>query len=528
MGTNGFTRNFTYNTGHNTLQKVETPTPTLIEDFTYDNCGNQLTAGTTRNYVWNAGNQLITYYNQAGSSDPTIFAQYDYSGMNRVSKMVRTGTAGSPIYERTIYIDGIFEYCILENGTTYEKNYVHIMDDQSRIAMVRIGTPFPDDIADAVTYNLENQIGSSVARLDSNGTLIDREEFFPYGDSSLRTFTKKRYRYVGKEKDLESGLYYYGARYYSPWTCRFISVDPLSSKYAQLSPYNYSDNNPINDYDIDGMQNNNSGNSEGSQSGNTSVKSSESLNNTSGGIIIHQVKNGETLSKIANNYNTSVDALAKNNNISNPDRIQVGQKLNVGSIKPLAQNNLTTKINFSSIIIYQDKTAVVKQPLILNSSKSNSYTWKEFSNDASKANWGLSLGTLGLQNTQGSFRLGTSKLGLSPKYYSNAWTGNQYAKTFNIGKVGAFMSKGLVGLGITIDYISYKRGELSGAKFGLNTGMGLYGLTGVGTIPALLYFGVDALYPGGWTKAMENADRLEKANQEILGPRWRLIPANKL
>jgi len=254
LGANGFTRNFSYDAGYNTLQKVETPAPSLIEDFTYDACGNQITAGTTRNYVWNAGNQLITYYNQAGSADPTIFAQYDYSGMNRVSKLVRTGTSANPIYERTVYIDGFFEYHILENGTTFEKNYVHVMDDQSRIAMVRIGDLFPDDIADAVTYNLEDQIGSSVARLDINGTIIDREEYYPFGDSSLRTFTKKRYRYVGKEKDLESGLYYYGARYYAAWTCRFISIDPLAADYMHLTPYNYAGNKPINSVDIDGMQ----------------------------------------------------------------------------------------------------------------------------------------------------------------------------------------------------------------------------------------------------------------------------------
>src|SRR5690554_2014281 len=254
QGTNGFTRNFVYNTGKNTLQKVETPAPTLIENFTYDSCGNQLTAGTTRNYVWNAANQLITYYNQAGTSDPTIFAQYDYSGMNRVSKMVRTGTTGSPIYERTIYIDGVFEYHILENGTTYEKNYVHVMDDTSRIAMVRIGDQFPDDISDSVTYTLEDQIGSSSLRLNTSGGVIDKEEYYPFGDSSLRTFSKKRYRYVGKEKDLESGLYYYGARYYAAWTCRFIRVDPLAADYAHLTPYNNAGNKVINTVDIDGMQ----------------------------------------------------------------------------------------------------------------------------------------------------------------------------------------------------------------------------------------------------------------------------------
>jgi len=294
LGTDGFTRNFTYNTGVNTLQKVDTAAPSLIEAFTYDVCGNQLTAGTTRNYVWNGANQLITYYNQAGSADPTIFAQYDYAGQNRVSKMVRTGTSSSPIYERTIYIDGIFEYHILENGTTYEKNYVHVMDAStgsapSRVAMVRVGTPFPDDIADAITYNLESQIGSSSVRLNTSGTVIDREEYYPFGDSSLRTFIKKRYRYVGKEKDLESGLYYYGARYYAAWTCRFISVDPLAHDYPFYTPYNYAGNKPINKIDIDGMQEEGKGSDHKSNVNNRSSVSTdtEANNNTPSEKTIH-------------------------------------------------------------------------------------------------------------------------------------------------------------------------------------------------------------------------------------------------
>lgn len=126
----------------------------------------------------------------------------------------------------------MFEY---KTDGVDEQNLLHVMDDQSRIAMVRIGDQFPDDIADAVTYNLEDQIGSSSVRLNTAGAIIDKEEYYPFGDSSLRTFTKKRYRYVGKEKDLESGLYYYGARYYAAWTCRFISCDPLSVKFPRMA-----------------------------------------------------------------------------------------------------------------------------------------------------------------------------------------------------------------------------------------------------------------------------------------------------
>jgi RHS repeat-associated protein len=253
LGTNTFTRNFTYNTDVNTLQKVETGGATLIENYTYDFCGNQVTAGTTRRYQWTAANRLLIYRNQTGSSDPTIYAQYDYDAAgNRVSKLVRTGTAGSPIYYRTIYIDGIYEYHRLENGTIYKKSYAHVADGSSKVLSIRVGDVFPDDISDTVVVNLEDQLGGTTIRLNSSGNVIDREEYYPFGDSSLRTFSKKQYRYVGKEKDAESGLYYYGARYYSAWTCRFISVDALAKKYNQLTPYQNAGNNPVGDKDIDG------------------------------------------------------------------------------------------------------------------------------------------------------------------------------------------------------------------------------------------------------------------------------------
>lgn len=244
-GVNGFTRGFVYNNNVNTLNKIQDASQVNIEDYTYDANGNQLTGGTTRNYIWNHANQLISF------SGTNVVAQYDYSGQNRVSKFVKNGND----FERTIYIDGVFEYHILEKpSATYQKNYVHVMDDSSRIAEVRIGQQFPNDIADSVVYNLETNIGSSAVRLDSNGTVIDKEEYYPFGDSSLRTFTYKRYRYVGKEKDSESGLYYYGARYYAAWTCRFVSVDPLAADYPFYTPYQYAGNRPINFIDLDGLE----------------------------------------------------------------------------------------------------------------------------------------------------------------------------------------------------------------------------------------------------------------------------------
>jgi RHS repeat-associated protein len=127
------------------------------------------------------------------------------------------------------------------------------MDDSKRMASVRKGSDFGDTTPE-VKYNMDDHLGSSNLSVDENGTLVNREEYYPFGETSFGSYGKKRYRFCGKEKDEESGLYYYGARYYSPWTCRFISVDPLAEKYAHLTPYNYAGNKVINYIDIDGMQ----------------------------------------------------------------------------------------------------------------------------------------------------------------------------------------------------------------------------------------------------------------------------------
>ncbi|MBL7799167.1 MAG: RHS repeat-associated core domain-containing protein, partial [Chitinophagales bacterium] len=73
--------------------------------------------------------------------------------------------------------------------------------------------------------------------------------------------------YIGKERDEESGLYQMGARYYAPWTCKFLSVDPLAVKLAHQSSYCYADNNPIMLKDPSGMQTKAQGNPKPAEEG---------------------------------------------------------------------------------------------------------------------------------------------------------------------------------------------------------------------------------------------------------------------
>ncbi|EKB58830.1 RHS repeat-associated core domain-containing protein, partial [Bergeyella zoohelcum CCUG 30536] len=57
-----------------------------------------------------------------------------------------------------------------------------------------------------------------------------------------------------KELDDETGLYYYGARYYDPRIGMWLSVDPLAEKFPAWSPYHYAYDNPVRFIDPDGRQ----------------------------------------------------------------------------------------------------------------------------------------------------------------------------------------------------------------------------------------------------------------------------------
>lgn len=250
---NNYTRHYQYASGFNKLEEIDNNGGTVHASFTYDDSGNQTQVNTERFFQWDAADQLKYFKIDAGGG-PSMEAHYLYASGQRIKKFTRNQSGG---VEVTVYIEGVFEhrYQKSSSGTVTAAQWItHIMDGRSRIAMEREGNVMGDS-GGSLKYYVEDHLGSGMLRLSTAGAVIDREEYYPFGDSSLRTFSLKRYRYVGKELDSESGLYYYGARYYAAWTCRFISVDPLADKYPQLTPYNYAANDPIGDLDIDGMQN---------------------------------------------------------------------------------------------------------------------------------------------------------------------------------------------------------------------------------------------------------------------------------
>ena len=79
----------------------------------------------------------------------------------------------------------------------------------------------------------------------------------PYGEVFLEKRNKDwntPYLFNGKEQDEESGLYYYGARYYDARKSLWLSVDPLAEIYPETSAYMYCAGNPVKFVDYDGKR----------------------------------------------------------------------------------------------------------------------------------------------------------------------------------------------------------------------------------------------------------------------------------
>ena len=62
------------------------------------------------------------------------------------------------------------------------------------------------------------------------------------------------YTFSAKEKDSETGLSYFGLRYYSSDLSIWLSVDPMADKYPSMSPYVYCANNPVRLVDPNGEE----------------------------------------------------------------------------------------------------------------------------------------------------------------------------------------------------------------------------------------------------------------------------------
>ena len=276
-----WTRLYDYEADNNRLRTTNIPSDgnvsqlditTVAGRYRYDDHGNMTQMPHLPLMQWDFKDQLQASSKQVrtdGGIPEITYYIYDAAGQ-RVRKV--TERAAQPGQQPTrdkerIYLGGFEiyrEYGGNGETITLERETLHGMDDQQRIALVETktaevsdGVAPPTDLnVPVIRYQLSNHLGSASVELDSGGAVISYEEYHPYGTTayqagrSLAEVSLKRYRYTGKEKDEETGLGYHGARYYAPWLGRWVSVDKVLFvdgnnfyKYVRNNPLRFSDEN---------------------------------------------------------------------------------------------------------------------------------------------------------------------------------------------------------------------------------------------------------------------------------------------
>ena len=109
-----------------------------------------------------------------------------------------------------------------------------------------------------VFYYHTDHLDSSNLVTDGNGDICHATEYLPYGEEFVDLMASGSdpelpFKFNGKELDSETGLLYYGARYYMPKYYQWPTCDPMQLKYPGVSSYAYCMGNPVKLIDLFGL-----------------------------------------------------------------------------------------------------------------------------------------------------------------------------------------------------------------------------------------------------------------------------------
>ncbi len=290
--------------------------------------------------------------------------------------------------------------------------------------------------------------------------ITDANDYYPFGMNLLKTgiaifgqSSYRNYKYNGKELQ-ETGMHDYGWRQYMPDLGRWFTIDPLAELGITITPYRYGFNNPILYTDPFGLFE----------------------------------KGGNALA----NCPTCPNTKEFQPYINDPNKMYVYNP---------ETNTAEREIQIQEVTVTGKKKT--------DNQQQNIYSLLGQGNTLLSFN-GTYMANLSYRRYIGAARPNSPFTYRGVRYYGNGQTFLKSESLINTGsliKVGKGVGAGTVVIGAVLDWgygvPQYKKdpnspNAVSPGKASLNTGMAAYGLTGVGTMPSLVYFGLDAFYPGGF------------------------------
>ena len=276
---------YQYDPSGNVLAVIDRTNESYSQQFAYDSADRLVSATGAygeRTYSYDAVGNAIAFnhrtyqYGVANRLTSDAVWAYAYDGNGNVLRRTQPGLTQEFVYdsrnrmasvrgERTetyAYDEAETRIKKLAGGkTTYYVNadYEEVWRDGERVEVVKHYRAGDQKVAtrdeDGLKYIYRDHLGSSSRMANATGHQVKAVWYRPFGGTAAEHGgATLRYRFTGKEKD-DSGLYYYGARYYDDELGRFLAADSLLPNVydpQQLNRFAYVRNNPVKLVDPDG------------------------------------------------------------------------------------------------------------------------------------------------------------------------------------------------------------------------------------------------------------------------------------
>jgi RHS repeat-associated protein len=216
-------------------------TDPALGNFRYDENGNTLHTPRHAALAYTHDNQ-VRYVDLSGGGEVRYFRHAD----QRVLRLVRK----NGVRALAVYI-GPFEYHTRQGASAYTKVVLHVQG-QGRHAQAErlLAGVDPDSLP--LFFDHADHLRSGHVQTTADGDLLGQEEYFPHGRASDRRDARNRYRFIGVERDEDTGLCMTGPRTYDPVSARFLQGDPVAPGHVEVTPFAYTNATPTRRVDPSG------------------------------------------------------------------------------------------------------------------------------------------------------------------------------------------------------------------------------------------------------------------------------------
>ena len=238
-GENPETKNFIYNSRNQLTQIINSDNSKNVS-YQFDDNGNQTQKtknGVITTFVYNTQNQLVSV-----QEDLTTLGQFYYNYAGLRTQKTANGTTSNYSYDG----DSVLTQSDTSNATTVKYDY-----GAEQLLSLK-----PQSTARQYYHN--DVLGSTTLLTNTLGVQQASYQYDAWGNSRGETGSSDNvFGFTGHEKDTETGLYYFKARYYDPDTARFLNQDSYLGDVdtpPSLHRYLYAYGNPTVWVDLDGHE----------------------------------------------------------------------------------------------------------------------------------------------------------------------------------------------------------------------------------------------------------------------------------